>query len=109
MGGPTQALPPRKTQADCPDEDPRIPNFEKDYLIPVVYESDHLWIVDKPYDLRIDGNFDNTVEKFVQKRNAPMDKFHWLFHRKGFHRKGFHPLLMLLLMMWRMATVTTQR
>ena len=32
MEAPSQALPPRKSQADCPDEDPRIPNFPS-YII----------------------------------------------------------------------------
>lgn len=37
-----------------------------DYSIPILYEDAEILIVDKPWDIRVDGDFEVTVEKLVR-------------------------------------------
>jgi 23S rRNA-/tRNA-specific pseudouridylate synthase len=54
----------------------REPPLPDNYRIPVVYQDDEICIVDKPYDIRVDGQFPTTVEKLVADRDdIRMDKF----------------------------------
>ena len=54
----------------------RSPPLSVDYRIPILYEDDDILIVNKPYDIRIDGDFPVTVEKLVRSGlSVTMDKF----------------------------------
>jgi 23S rRNA-/tRNA-specific pseudouridylate synthase len=65
-------LAPRK----CGDEnsEQRDPPLAHDYEISVLYRDEKIMVVDKPYDIRVDGAFPVTVEKLVEK-SIEMDKF----------------------------------
>jgi 23S rRNA-/tRNA-specific pseudouridylate synthase len=65
-------LVPRKSGDETTEcrEPPLGENFE----ITVLYQDAQIVVVDKPYDIRVDGDFPITVEKLVRKKIA-MDKF----------------------------------
>ncbi len=67
-------LAPRKSgTVETEHRDPPLPEYFK---IPVLYRDENIIIVDKPYDIRIDGDFPVTVEKLVRVgRGISMDKF----------------------------------
>ena len=57
-------------------DDLRYPPLPADYQIPVVYRDEEIIVVNKPYDIRIDGKFPITVEKLVRNGlGIQMDKF----------------------------------
>ena len=65
---------PRKSESECTEV--RVPQLSADFTIPVVYQDDEILIVDKPYDVRVDGDFTVTVEKLVRAGlSIQMDKF----------------------------------
>jgi tRNA pseudouridine32 synthase / 23S rRNA pseudouridine746 synthase len=69
-----EILLPRKS--GTMDSETRLPPLHPEFEIPVLYSDENILIVDKPYDIRVDGDFPITVEKLV--RNLPgvqMDKF----------------------------------
>ena len=67
-------LMPRK--GGDPETDCREPPLPDEYQIPILYQDSEILIVDKPYDVRIDGNFPVTVEKLVRDGlKIEMDKF----------------------------------
>ena len=70
----TERVVPRKSGNESSEtRDPPLPDG---YSIPVVYQDDEICIVDKPYDIRVDGDFPVTVEKLVSRReDIKMDKF----------------------------------
>jgi 23S rRNA-/tRNA-specific pseudouridylate synthase len=57
-------------------DDLRNPPLPLDFKIPVVYRDEEILVVNKPYDIRIDGKFSVTVEKLVRiGLGIQMDKF----------------------------------
>jgi tRNA pseudouridine32 synthase / 23S rRNA pseudouridine746 synthase len=65
----------------------RMPPLPEDLEIGILFRNEELVIVDKPYDLRIDGKgFSHTLEKFVRAK-IPMDKFR-LVHQLDFATSG---------------------
>ena len=58
------------------DEDLRATPLPPDYRIPIVYRDNEILVVNKPFDVRIDGRFPCTVEKLVRNGlGIEMDKF----------------------------------
>ena len=54
----------------------RVPFLPADFRIETLYEDEEILIVNKPYDIRVDGDFPVTVEKLVRNGlSVPMDKF----------------------------------
>ena len=67
----SKTLIPRKS---C-DDDIRVPPLPVDFSIEILYKDDEILIVNKPYDIRVDGRFPVTVEKLVRKDFPEMEKF----------------------------------
>ena len=83
------AIPPRNSDEDGEPvhRTSRDPPLAADYFPRVLFRNDDMIIVDKPYDLRIDGKgFSQTLEKFVR-AVVPMDKFR-LVHQLDFATSG---------------------
>lgn len=68
----TTALLPRKSGDETTEY--RSPPLPLSFRIRVMYQDDEILIVNKPYDIRIDGDFPITVEKLVRSE-VIMDKF----------------------------------
>ena len=67
-------LKPRKSGDESTEI--RDPPLSNSFQIPVLYEDEEILIVNKPYDIRIDGDFPITVEKLVRSGlTVQMDKF----------------------------------
>lgn len=67
-------LVPRKTGDHSTET--REPPLPLDFRIPILYKDDEIMIVDKPYGVRVDGDFPVTVEKLVRLGlGVRMDKF----------------------------------
>jgi 23S rRNA-/tRNA-specific pseudouridylate synthase len=62
---------PRKAYED----DVRVPPLPADYSVEILYKDEEIVIVNKPYDIRVDGRFSITLEKLVRKDFPEMDKF----------------------------------
>lgn len=68
------SLKPRKSGDESTEM--RTPPLPQTYRISVLYDDEEIIIVNKPYDIRIDGDFPITVEKLVRNGlSIPMDKF----------------------------------
>jgi tRNA pseudouridine32 synthase/23S rRNA pseudouridine746 synthase len=68
------SLPPRKSGDETTEY--RQPPLPADFEISILYEDYEILVVNKPYDIRIDGDFPVTVEKLIRTVLAiPMDKF----------------------------------
>lgn len=65
-------LAPRKSGDEATEY--REPPLSEDFEIAVLYQDAQIVVVDKPYDIRVDGAFPITVEKLVRKKIS-MDKF----------------------------------
>jgi tRNA pseudouridine32 synthase/23S rRNA pseudouridine746 synthase len=69
-----QTLIARKTADELSDT--RVPPLPEDYKIPVIYRDDEIMVVNKPYDVRVDGRFPVTVEKLIRTGlGIDVDKF----------------------------------
>ena len=67
-----------KVARKMPDEqsDLRTPPLPSDYQIPIIHRDEEIIVVNKPFDIRIDGKFRITVEKLVRSGlGVEMDKF----------------------------------
>ena len=54
----------RKAADECSDL--RVPPLPPHYIIPIIYRDNEILVVNKPYDVRVDGKFPTTVEKLVR-------------------------------------------
>lgn len=63
---------PRKSGDDTTET--RSPPLPPDFHIEILHEDDEILVVNKPYDIRVDGDFPITVEKLVRSE-VTMDKF----------------------------------
>lgn len=74
MSSESGPLIPRKSGDDSTEV--RQPPLPPNYRISILCENDEILVVNKPYDIRIDGDFPITVEKLVRNGlSVPMDKF----------------------------------
>ena len=69
-----EPLAPRKKGDETTET--REPPLKSDFKIPILYQDREILVVNKPYDIRVDGDFPVTVEKLVRNGlEISMDKF----------------------------------
>lgn len=69
----SRLIPRKSGDASTECRDPPLP---QDFKIPVLYKDEQILVVDKPYDIRVDGAFPVTVEKLVREGlGIQLDKF----------------------------------
>lgn len=80
----------------------RDPRYDREYEIEVIYyDSQDLLIINKPFNVRIDGDTSNcptskqfdlkpTIVEYYLKLNFPQFKKHYLIHQLDYVTSGIH-------------------